>query len=643
MNYYDYLNAKLPIIQNMKDSAYKIDEKAVTSGTESSIFTDKKDIVKYNDDPIFAFAKKDDLKDIDYEKLLENDPAKIEDKKFSPLEIVMKEFLSIDKVKDAVDTDKNGEMSVDEVKDYFNKLLEKDGNGEELSLEDFEKALQELNVNLEEIFEKFAKEVEDKENISTPDKTEVTPSQTEEQPATVSEETPYSEPVQDYAPVSSAAPAASYSPAASSAPVSGGAPVQDSVPVQTESLEQLEAQKVEKEKVVTEKQADVSAVHSGKNENIKAAKDEETKAKEAYDKALKSDEAAKPFLKDIEKNDKALTKNEENISKNAQKISETESKISQAEMSLSTAEGDLASLEQQLNSLPALKGDDSDKSVKAKKDELTKQVSAKKKEVDKQKKELDKLKKELDKLNKEKEKLEEEKTKLEETKTKLDEKVKEVCSEDTKAKLEAYNTARSKTQEVKKTELDKANTALKTAQDELKTIVAKIAEVKAKQVSSSDKAEQAAQIAEQELAKGVREDNGNNDSVDIRRYKKGAKNSNQWCGYFTSYCFGDGQGSDNRETFGYTGSSQEIKRKAINAGHYAKKNSGYTPKRGDVAMWTKTASTGHVGIVTQVYADGSFDTIEGNSKNAVTKHHYKSQSSVSGTFDGFVKMNEWLG
>ena len=61
----------------------------------------------------------------------------------------------------------------------------------------------------------------------------------------------------------------------------------------------------------------------------------------------------------------------------------------------------------------------------------------------------------------------------------------------------------------------------------------------------SDVALKAAKRAEIEKNKGVVESStkggGSNDSVDIRRYKRGEKNSNQWCAYFTSYCFTDGQ------------------------------------------------------------------------------------------------------
>ena len=154
----------------------------------------------------------------------------------------------------------------------------------------------------------------------------------------------------------------------------------------------------------------------------------------------------------------------------------------------------------------------------------------------------------------------------------------------------------------------------------------------------SGSAKKIVQIAQQELARGVKEIGRSNDSEDIRRYKHGAKNNAQWCAYFTSYCCEQA----GAKPFSYTGASQGIKKQAIKAGHYAQKNSGYTPKPGDLAIWTKTASTGHIGIVEKVYADGSFDTIEGNSSDRVKRNHYKSQSAVGSTFNGFAKMSEWL-
>lgn len=149
-------------------------------------------------------------------------------------------------------------------------------------------------------------------------------------------------------------------------------------------------------------------------------------------------------------------------------------------------------------------------------------------------------------------------------------------------------------------------------------------------------------LAEYECQRDIKEVT-KNDSVRIAQYKMGVHNSAPWCGSFVSWLYGEGQGSSNDKTFGYNASTQEIKRKAEAAGCYATKNSGYTPRVGDLAMWSKTQWTGHVGIVTKVYKDGSFDVVEGNSNNnKVEKIHYKSQNDVGSSFNGFVKMNEWM-
>ena len=154
---------------------------------------------------------------------------------------------------------------------------------------------------------------------------------------------------------------------------------------------------------------------------------------------------------------------------------------------------------------------------------------------------------------------------------------------------------------------------------------------------SNDKVSNALQIARAELNKGVHE-TSKNDSIDIRKYKNGAANDSQWCGYFVSYLYGSGQGSSNLSTFGYTGSSQEIKRRAGN--YFANKYSGYRPIKGDLAMWTYSADKGHVGIIDEVDNNG-FWVIEGNSKNAVSRNYY-SYNNLPSKFSGYVQMTRWL-
>lgn len=58
-------------------------------------------------------------------------------------------------------------------------------------------------------------------------------------------------------------------------------------------------------------------------------------------------------------------------------------------------------------------------------------------------------------------------------------------------------------------------------------------------------------------------------------------------------------------------------------------------KPGDI-MIQKRNGASHTGIVTKVYSDGSFDTVEGNSSDAVKARHYTADSSI---LSGFVLMN----
>ena len=157
--------------------------------------------------------------------------------------------------------------------------------------------------------------------------------------------------------------------------------------------------------------------------------------------------------------------------------------------------------------------------------------------------------------------------------------------------------------------------------------------------------------AEAEYKKGVKE-TSKNDSKDIRKYKFGEKNDWDWCAYFANYCYGIGQ-NDKRTLFGIdngkVGRSQLIKEKALEFGYFEKANSGYTPKEGDLAIWTSKSNScqGHIGIVSKVYEDGSYDVIEGNRYEKISKIHYNSQKHKDADlktkyFAGFVRMEDYL-
>ena len=160
--------------------------------------------------------------------------------------------------------------------------------------------------------------------------------------------------------------------------------------------------------------------------------------------------------------------------------------------------------------------------------------------------------------------------------------------------------------------------------------------------SLSPVVEKALELAESQV--GVKENGFSNDSTQIRKYKNGAVNNKPWCGSFASWLFGAGQNGTNSKTFGYSMHSQEIRRRATEAGFYATKNSGYTPQVGDLMIIKYPSKNGkdgggHVGIITKVNDNGTFETIEGNYSNSVNR---VSRSMATADLHGFVKMNDWL-
>lgn len=620
MNYFEYLNKRI-ITDATPVNSISVNTTGVNPFVSAPIFSNSNQNVSLNGVSIFTSAKKEDLSKIDYEKLLAEQTS--DNSKLSPLEFVLKEFLSIDKIKKLADKNSDGVISIEEAREFVENLAAKDGNTEELSLADFENLINEEGIDLEAI-----------SNFINEAQTDVQPQTVQSQQQTQGTQSVQSAPAHHQ----------------SSGVQNTVAPQQNSPKtVDNMTLPELQEEKSKRTSVMSEKRAALSAVRNGQNPQVKQAKTQADIAKKKYETLLKEDPAAKKFAKDVLKNNKKIEKNQAELDKVADSITTKETEISELEANISNSESMLSSLEGALSSIPApsgkLEDKEKDAALASKKSELTKEISSKKKEIEKQKSDLAKAQKGLEKLNAEKTKLEAEKQQLQTEKAKLDSLVKANCSSAVKAALDAFNAATKNVEVVKERETSSAQKAFDEAKSGVDEINTKIAQrqaegVKEKFALTSDAVENAVELAESQV--GVHENGSSNDSADIRRYKNGRVDGNPWCASFASWLYGAGQHSSNGKTFGYTASSQEIKRKANEAHCYASKNSNYVPKKGDLAMWTKSSSTGHVGIVSKVYADGSFDTIEGNSKDAVTKHHYTSKHSVGSGFDGFVQMDKWL-
>ena len=111
----------------------------LTGGVNSG--TQKSSSVNPREQSIFKKATREDLAKVDYNKVLNENQGN--NAELSPLENMLKEFFSIGKVKTSADKNGDGVISEEEAQAYINELSKKDGDGETLSLADFEKFIKE--------------------------------------------------------------------------------------------------------------------------------------------------------------------------------------------------------------------------------------------------------------------------------------------------------------------------------------------------------------------------------------------------------------------------------------------------------------------------------------------------------------------
>ena len=121
----------------------------------------------------------------------------------------------------------------------------------------------------------------------------------------------------------------------------------------------------------------------------------------------------------------------------------------------------------------------------------------------------------------------------------------------------------------------------------------------------------------------------------VRGYSRG--NWQAWCADFVSTAYGSQQG---RSPFGHQSSVQGILNwgrshpgKFISAGQAGGQPGALRP--GDIAVWKQNGRS-HVGLVTGVNPNGTFNTIEGNTSDRVAR---RTHSFSANTLTGFVRPN----
>ena len=507
MNYLEFLTKKAEAAKTGKNEP-STETSEVKQNEGTSLFGEEVTEIK-NDDgsSVFSLADEEQLQNIDYDKIV----SKEQPEESNTLTSVLRDFFSFDAVKTEADTDGDGEISAQEAKDYVSKLAAKDGDATTLSMNDFDAVIKEKEIDLEVAFNQFTQQTETETQLP-----ETSQPETEEQTSQISDDVSSSIPT-DYSSNGSYSESITDRPSSGNSSYSYSEQSTPSNPLDSMSLEQLQSEKATREAKVKEKQADVNAVNNGTNAKVKAAKDEKDKAETAYKEAVKNDPNVKKGTdKDFEKNLENINKNQTKLDENAVKITDKEAEITNQEETIKsltsefeTLNSEYESFNKQLSSLqdslskagtPTGKEEDKDKDaqIKAKKEEINTKISEKNKEIKEKKKEieakdkevkaankkLETLKKDLEKLNTEKTKLEEEKTKLNEEKTAIEATIKETCTAETKAKMEAYNKAVKNIETVKASELSTAKAALTEAQEAVSEVNTKIAETKKSQALS---------------------------------------------------------------------------------------------------------------------------------------------------------------
>jgi hypothetical protein len=123
---------------------------------------------------------------------------------------------------------------------------------------------------------------------------------------------------------------------------------------------------------------------------------------------------------------------------------------------------------------------------------------------------------------------------------------------------------------------------------------------------------------------------GSNDSPRIAQYRQATAGSGvgPWCAYFTSWAAREA-GVPLGDTGQGFGRVDDVYAWAQRAGKAIPAGSG-APQPGDLIVWDE-----HIGIVESVLPDGSIQTIEGNSSDAVTRRTH--DASGDGAI-GYVRL-----
>ena len=361
----------------------------------------------------------------------------------------LKAFFGIEGVKDKADTNNDGKVDDKEMKKFLSNIQGLDGDSSNLSMSDFEYALNTMGIDIKKLEDqKKAEEAELKQTLKEMN--------AEDQYENVANQPSYNRNTANQNGVGSY----------SGKDVSDAQALADAI-TPGNTIEELQSQKTTLESEIATKKEEVAQINSGESPALKSASDNVDTLKDSMDKAVKEDEnLTKEQKEQHTKLMSSIQANDQAVAENTTAITTTEASISELNNSVSTLESSLSSLPQ-----PTGKEEDKEKdaSISARQSELKSQIDSKKQELDAKNTELNDLKTKKAELDKEK-------AELAKQKTALDAELLEKASKPTQDAIKAYNKAKEDFEALKSTELSKAQMDLDSKIKSLNEIDSKIQE-----------------------------------------------------------------------------------------------------------------------------------------------------------------------
>lgn len=350
---------------------------------------------------------------------------------------LLKDVFSVDKIRKEIDENGDGILQDSEVKGFLSDVKSLDGKAENLSMKDFELALNNMGIDLSK--DAPAKQ-EAAQEAQKPEE-----AQAAEQPQAVEQA---SNSQGNYN-------GGGGSGGGVSSP-SGSSNVQKTY--ETMSLEELNSEKTGMEQTIQDKRDKLAKIVNGTSEELTQAKADVEQAKQDMYTAIKNDEAVKELEQSFEEQTNALEQRENSIAQKDSEITAQESSVSQISNSLE-------SLKSAKSSLPA-KTDKNKAEVEARESALQSQIDAKQTELDNANQKLTDLKAEKTKLENEPETIAQAEQKLAELKNQI----LSSCSDATKTAIQNYDSKKQAFEQLKTEKATAAQSDLDTSIQELSKI-----------------------------------------------------------------------------------------------------------------------------------------------------------------------------